>query len=142
MHRLQDADDISRASVVEHLERPAGVTAAEHHRDIDIGGAGITVLEHPDRVVELRVGEGRGEESRPVSDGDRVQAKPGRERGRLGGRVRRGHIGQDQLSELLLAGKRFEEVYADHIGRVARGHGRVQDPVPRVRRHDDQACLG
>ena len=59
-----------------------------------------------------------------------------------GGRVRRGRIGQDQLSELLLACERFEEVDADHIGRVARGHGRVQDPVPRVRRHDDQVRLG
>jgi hypothetical protein len=142
MHRLQDVDDITRASVVEHLERPARVTAAERHRDIDVGGAGITVLEHPDRVVELRVGEGCGEESRAVPGGDRVQAEPGRERGRLGSRVRRGHIGQDQLSEPLLADKRFDEVDTDHIGRVARGQGRVQDPVPRVRRHDDQARLG
>ena len=34
------------------------------------------------------------------------------------------------------------EVDTDHIGRMARGQGRVQDPVFRVCRDDDQAGLG
>jgi hypothetical protein len=32
-------------------------------------------------------------------------------------------------------------VDTDHIGRVARGQSGVQDPVSRVRRHDDQASI-
>jgi hypothetical protein len=68
---------VRRAGVAEHLERPAGVTAAGHHRGVDVGGAGIPVLEHPDRVVELRAGQRRGEKSRPVPRDDRGQAELG-----------------------------------------------------------------
>ena len=141
MHRIQDGDDVRGAGFVEQLKRPAGVAAAEHHRGVDVGGAGITVLDHADRIVELRVGQRLDEEAGPVPGDDRPQPDPGRERGRLGGRARRGHIGQDQLGEPQLAGECLDDVDTDHIGRVACGQGRVQDPVARVCRHDDQAGL-
>jgi hypothetical protein len=99
MHRLQDADDVRSAGFVKHLKRPAGVAAAEHHRGVDVGRAGVTVLEHADRVVVLRVGECLDEKARPVPGDDRGQPDPGRERVRLGGRDRRGYVGQHQLGE-------------------------------------------
>jgi len=133
---------VRRVGVVEHLQGPAGVTAAEHHRGIDVGWTGIAVLEHPDRVVELRVGERRGQESGPVPRNDRVQAELGRERSRLSGCPRRGHVRQHQLGERRLAVTCVDEADTDHIGRMARSQGRVQDPVFRVCRHDDQAGLG
>ena len=56
-------------------------------------------------------------------------------------RARRGYVRQHQFGDPQLAIACTGEVDTDHIGRVADGQGRVQDPVFRVRRHDDQAGL-